>query len=297
MNDSRRGKVAPPGKAPAPTPAHTCGDVTPIQLIALDLDGTLLGPDDSVSPANRRAVWAALDAGVRVAFVTGRGLDTAEHLARDLKLNVPIICAHGAITKDFLANRLIGHIPIPLDLAVDIVEFAEQRDLDVAVNVDDRFFRGAGRELIFADMHGPAWHHVKALSSVLTSAPTFIRFFGHEAVAAATERFKDAPLHLKRESWGDMEELAITSNRATKERALQELCRTLGVPAERVLAIGDSRNDVPMLRWAGIGVAMGNALPEVRNAVTLVTGRNDEDGVATAIERYVLQPLDGKKTA
>ena len=59
---------------------------------------------------------------------------------------------------------------------------------------------------------------------------------------------------------------------------------------ERVLAIGDSRNDVPMLRWAGTGIAMGNALPEVRRAVPLVTQRCEEDGVAHAIERYVLEP-------
>ena len=77
---------------------------------------------------------------------------------------------------------------------------------------------------------------------------------------------------------------------ASKKNALARLCADFGIPAERVLAIGDSRNDVPMLRWAGIGVAMGNALPEVRESVRYVTARNDQDGVALAIERFCPKP-------
>ena len=79
----------------------------------------------------------------------------------------------------------------------------------------------------------------------------------------------------------------MTSPEATKENALARLCADLQIPAERVLAIGDSRNDVPMLQWAGVGVAMGNAPPEVRRAVGRVTASCDRDGVARAIERYV----------
>lgn len=112
------------------------------------------------------------------------------------------------------------------------------------------------------------------------------------------EAFSDMPVHFKYESWGEFEECAITSREATKKNALERLCRDLQIRPECVLAIGDSRNDVPMLRWAGVGVAMANALPEVKQMVTHVTDSNLDDGVAHAIERFVLRPLhDEKKSA
>jgi hypothetical protein len=80
----------------------------------------------------------------------------------------------------------------------------------------------------------------------------------------------------------------VLSRDASKQSALARLCADFGVSAERVLAIGDSRNDVPMMQWAGIGVAMANALPEVRHAVRFVTASNEHDGVALAIEKFAL---------
>ena len=269
-----------------------------IALIALDLDGTLLDPHDSISPANRAAIRAALDAGVRVALVTGRGADAPAEFARDLQLNVPIICAHGALTKDFLADRVLGHIPVPLVHAKPMIEFAEANRLNAAIYVNERFHRLSDSEHYMEDMRGPHWRDVPSFAPLCGSAPTFLRFFGRDAVRAIRETFGDLPVHFKYETWGEFEELAVTSMEATKKNALERLCVDLGVPAERVLAVGDSRNDVPMLRWAGIGVAMGNALPEVRSAVEHITARNDEDGVARAIERFVLTPrTDEKKSA
>ena len=272
--------------------------VSTIDLIALDLDGTLLDPDEAISPANRAAIRAALEAGVRVALVTGRGTDAPAVFARDLGLNVPIICAHGALTKDFLADRVLGHIPVALVHAKPIVEFAEANRLNAAIYADERFHRLSGSEHYMEDMRGPHWRDVPSFAPILQSAPTFMRFFGRDAVRAVRETFGDLPLHFKYETWGDFEELAVTSIEATKKNALARLCADLGVAPERVLAVGDSRNDVPMLRWAGVGVAMGNALSEVRSAVEHITARNDEDGVARAIERFVLKPLEEeKKTA
>ncbi len=271
--------------------------VSTIDLIALDLDGTLLDPHDAISPANRSAIRAALERGVRVALVTGRGADTPGEIARDLGLNLPTVCCHGALTKDFLANRVLGHIPVPLVHAKPMIEFAEAARLSAAVYVDERFHRLAGTARYMEDMRGPHWNEVASFGDIAIGAPTFLRFFGRDAVRAIRENFGDLPLHFKYETWGEFEELAVTSIEATKKNALERLCADLGVAPERVLAVGDSRNDVPMLRWAGIGVAMGNALPEVRNAVDHLTARNDEDGVARAIERFVLRPHDEQKSA
>jgi len=269
--------------------------LTPIDLIALDLDGTLLDANDDISPENRRALRAALDAGVRVVLVTGRGADLPARLVRELNLNLPAICAHGALTKDFLSGRTLGHIPVPLVHALPMMRFAERLRLDVAVYFEERFLRLEGTTVHMEDMRGPHWREVRSVVEVMKTPPTFVRFLGRRAVDAMRDEFGDLPLHFKYEVWGDFEECAVTSPEATKETALARLCADLDIPANRVLAIGDSRNDVPMLRWAGVGVAMGNAPPDVRQAVERVTAPCDRDGVARAIDRYVLARLESEE--
>lgn len=262
----------------------------PLDLIALDLDGTLLNSREEISPRNRRAIRSALDAGIRIVLVTGRGVDAPIRISKELGLNLPIICAHGALTKDFLANKTLGHVPVPLQHAKPMVEFAERSGLSIALYSEESFYRLEGSRLYMDDMIGPAWREVKTFEDVMHTAPTFIRFLGQESVEAMQREFGDLPLHFKIEHWNDFVECAVTNREATKQRALARLCADFQVPAERVLAIGDSRNDVPMLRWAGIGIAMGNALAEVRQSVRYVTATNDEDGVAVALERFALMP-------
>lgn len=265
---------------------------TPIDLIALDLDGTLLASDESISSRNRRAISDAIATGIRVVLVTGRGVDTPIRVSKELHLNLPVICCHGALTKDFGANRTLEHVPVPLQYAKPMIEFAEREDLAIAIYVEEAFYRLKGSKIFMDDMRGPGWYEAPSLSAILTQAPTFIRFLGEEAVQRMQREFGDVPLSFRYETWLDLVECAVLSRDASKKNALAKLCAGFGVPAERVLALGDSRNDVPMLRWAGKGVAMGNALPEVRHSVPYVTGSNDQDGVARAIERFCFPPAE-----
>jgi len=260
----------------------------PLDLIALDLDGTLLNSREEISPRNRRAIRAALDAGIRIVLVTGRGADTPIRVSRELGLNLPVICCHGALTKDFMANRTLGHVPVPMQYAKPMVEFAEREGLSIALYSEETFYRLEGSKLYMDDMTGPTWREVRTFADVMHAAPTFIRFLGEQSVAAMEREFGDLPLHFKYENWLDFVECAVTSREATKARALARLCADFQIASENVMAIGDSRNDVPMMRWAGLGVAMGNALPEVQQSVRYVTLDNDNDGVAAAIERFAL---------
>jgi Cof subfamily protein (haloacid dehalogenase superfamily) len=261
-----------------------------IDLIALDLDGTLLDPHETVSERNRAAVRAALDAGIRVVLVTGRGADMPIRVSRDLGLSLPVICAHGALTKDFSANKTLVHIPVPLQYAEPMIEFAEDQGLSLAVYHEEYFYRLAGSKIYMDDMTGPGWREARSFRDILTGAPTFMRFLGRESVEAVQREFGHLPLSFRIETWFDFVECAVLSPKATKRDALARLCADFQIPPERVLAIGDSPNDVPMLRWAGVGVAMANAPQMVRESVTHVTASNAEDGVALAIERYALPP-------
>ena len=259
----------------------------PIDLIALDLDGTLLSHDESISPGNQAAITRALKAGIRVVLVTGRGVDTPINVSKELGLNLPVICCHGALTKDFGANKTLAHMPVPLEYAKQMLEFADKQKLDIAVYADEMFWRLAGSRIYMQDMVGSGWTEVPTVMEMLrTGAPTFIRFLGQSAVDQMRAKFGDLPLSFRYETWKDFIECAVLARDASKKNALARLCADFGVEAERVLAIGDSRNDVPMMQWSGIGVAMANALPEVKQAVRYVTGDNESDGVAAAIERF-----------
>jgi|SRR5579872_58255 len=259
-----------------------------IDLVALDLDGTLLTTGEEISPRNRRAIAALLSAGIRVVIVTGRGIDTPLRIARELEIDsFPVICCHGALTRDLATGKTLGHIPVPLIYAKPIIEFAESEQLPIAVYAEDHFWRLEGQEALMSDMTGPAWRSTPSFASLLRTPPTFIRFLGAEGAQAVQQRFGNLPLNFRIERWFEFVECVVLDRRAGKKQALAELCRRFQIPRERVMAIGDSPNDVPMLRWAGTGVVMGNALPEVRAMVPLTTGTNDEDGVAEAIERYV----------
>jgi Cof subfamily protein (haloacid dehalogenase superfamily) len=267
-----------------------------IDLIALDLDGTLLAPDESISAGNRAAISRALKSGIRVVLVTGRGVDTPIRVSRELGLNLPVICCHGALTKDFGANKILEHTPVPLEYAKAMLEFAERNKIAVAVYADEMFLRPAGSHVYMQDMTGPGWREVPSLLDALaTGAPTFIRFLGAESIEAMKREFGDLPLTFLYETWHDFVECVVLSRDANKKNALVRLCADFGIHSDTVLAIGDSRNDVPMLRWAGTGVAMANAAPEVRQSVQYVTGDNTADGVAQAIERFCFTAE--KKTA
>ncbi len=260
-----------------------------IELIALDLDGTLLDTHEQVSEVNRAAITAALAEGVRIVLVTGRGVEAPSQIARNLGIALPVICCHGALTKDVQTGRTIGHIPVPITYAKPMIEYAETNGIDVAVYVEERFYRVRGARRYMSDMRSPEWNEVDSFRDLPAVAPTFMRFLGRDAADAVRQRFARLPLHFKFETWGEFEECAVTSREATKRHALENLCKTYGIEREKVLAIGDSRNDVPMLRWAGVGVVMANAEPDVLRSIGHVTSGNDDDGVAHAIERYVLK--------
>ncbi|MBV9646628.1 MAG: HAD family phosphatase [Candidatus Eremiobacteraeota bacterium] len=259
-----------------------------IDLIALDLDGTLLNAADHISDRNGRALSRALERGVRVVLVTGRGVDLPIRISAELGLNLPVICCHGALTKDFGANRTLVHLPLPLAYAKPMVEYAEKNGLSIAIYAEEMFWRLEGSRVFMDDMRGPTWREARTFTDVLHEAPTFIRFMGEASVRAMQREFGDWPLNFRYETWQEFVECAVLNREASKRNALARLCADFQVSPEHVLAVGDSRNDVPMLRWAGIGVAMGNAPREVKEAVRYVTAGNDDDGVAMAIERFVL---------
>jgi len=143
-----------------------------------------------------------------------------------------------------------------------MLEFAERTGVHVAVYAEEMFWRVTGSHVYMQDMTGPGWREVPSLLEALKfGAPTFIRFLGTPAVTAMQREFGDLPLAYLTETWNDFIECVVLSRDANKKTRSRVVCG-FPDPERTLLAIGDSRNDVPMLQWSGIGVAMANALPE-----------------------------------
>jgi Cof subfamily protein (haloacid dehalogenase superfamily) len=266
------------------------------KLLALDLDGTLVEPLRPVRPRVVASVRAAQAAGVRVTLVTGRMVVGAEPFVRLLSIEGPIICYQGAVIADAVTGRFEREISLPNAIALRIYEAAKPRGYTVLFYRDDRFY--VEQRNAYTDLYGRISGSEPIVVPSLPAA-----FAGHDStkVNIVTEPDKTpGVLTLMKEVCGDdayvtrsnPEFVEMLSPKVDKGIALALVASELGIAIEDVLAIGDSYNDLPLLRAAGFGVAMGSGPPELKAEADAVVGDVEHDGVAEAIERFVLTPPD-----
>ncbi len=265
-----------------------------IRLIALDLDGTLLGPNNQISAADEAAVRTALDRGVQVVLATSRWYGLARRTALRLDLQTPIICHNGAHVLESNGGAELLHLRIPTDMAREICALSDEGGYETYTTVDGVTYVRADWTAhvdparIGDDMR-PDTNHLEHV----TAPATGILVFGGEGVRAVTEAFAEryAATLTFPAGWSDTMRpyVTITDAGADKGRALRLVCEHLGVPLEETMAVGDTAPDVPMFEVAGLGVAMGNAPEEVQLKADAVAPSNTEDGVARAIRRHALE--------
>ncbi len=273
--------------------------MTAVGLIALDMDGTILAPDGSLSARVKRAVHEARARGVVVALATARRWTGAAPIAQELELAGPLILYDGALAQNFPDGATQLRRTLDARLAQGAAAALAARELQVVAQYSD-----AQGERLAVSEHPPHPQWMRsylanfrgqatyvALESLAELAPLRLVSFGPiKRLRGALDALSDAPVGRQILPLGNygIAELTVFSPDASKGAGLRWLAQRLGIPLEQTMAIGDGVNDVSMLRDAGLGVAMGNAAPEVRQAADVVTAANDEDGAALAIERYVL---------
>lgn len=270
-----------------------------IQLIAMDLDGTALQRDhNSFSPRLLEALNNAHDRGILVVPVTGRQFGL---LPGVLKENHPwegyaILCNGGQIRK-LHSNRLLHNLEIPPRELEQLLALTEEYDLPIEFSLDSTLYltqKSFDRQLPHPNL---AFHRDEILANHGCIVPSLLPLCGPgiekvnlpyippELCDTVTERLQSIAVSAV---WASSSSMEITNPDATKGRGLQRLCDILGIPMEAVMALGDSGNDITMLRQSGLGIAMGNAPDFVKAAADLCTDSFDADGAAKAIERYAL---------
>ena len=263
----------------------------PIRLLISDVDGTLVGKDKTLSEATVAAVGRLRAAGVAFTLISARPLTGVMEIARRLELDVPVGAYNG------------GVIARPDGTEVS----AERLEADAAREALRMFDLDWVTTWVFADglWHTRSTDNAHNGSEIVTAAqqPTVVDGFAPLAdridkiVAVSDEEPRLAELERRtREALGDRATVArsqtyyldVTARGADKGRGATALARALGVPLEQTAVIGDGWNDVPMFKVAGLSIAVDNASDEVKKAADHVTASNADDGVAKAIDRFVL---------
>lgn len=272
-------------------------DNLPIKLIAVDIDDTLLNPDNVISRRNAEVIRQAQEQGITVTIATGRMYCSARPFAQQLGIDVPLITYNGALIKNSLSGDVLHFQPIKPDIAAAVLELFQRQGWYIQTYIDD---------VLYVKEVSSKARQYEALAKVEAIAlgdEVYARHKGLLKMLAIAEREQLAVIQeAVRQEIGNELNIAnskvnyieLTHPLANKGIALDFLAKKLGIRQEQVMAIGDSTNDLDMLRYAGCSVAMGNAQDKVKKAARYVTLSNREDGVASAIEKYALQ--SGKNT-
>ena len=267
-----------------------------IRLIALDLDGTLFSENLVVSQANREAIAAAQARGIVVTLATGRMFRSTLPHAQALGITAPLICYQGALIRDPVSGVTLLHRPVPRETAFEALAMLTAEGLHPNLYLDDNLYvaeENSGTEFYARLNGGLPINPVGDLTRFLQSrdgAPTKL------SVVLATEADTDALVERLRARFGariyatkSYPIFAEVINPACdKGAALAALAGRLGVAREETMAVGDGLNDLPMLAWAGVGVAMGQASAAVRQGAAHDTSPLADDGLAAAIHRFAL---------
>lgn len=266
-------------------------------LIATDVDGTLLDPDERITPRTREAVAAAVASGAHFVLATGRPPRWIPPVVEGLGFAPMAVCANGAVVYDAAADRVVSARTLPVDVLTELAEIAARVVPGVGLAAE-RIGRSAHDTATPQFVSAPGYEHAwlnpdntEVSHEDLLSAPA-VKLLVRKPGTPSSELAAALARHV-----GVLGDITYSTNDGlieispigiSKAVGVEEVARPLEISAEDIVAFGDMPNDVPMLRWAGHGVAMGNAHPDAIAAANEVTAANSEDGLARVIERWWL---------
>lgn len=258
------------------------------KLIAADLDYTLLRSDGTISAFTRDTIRRCMEAGVGLTFATGRMYCSALPFAQRLQLQLPLITYQGALLKG-LDGRVMHALHLPQDMARELEKILHKSGMHYTIYADEKmYFSTFGQQFLDYARHIGV-EPLAAPRGLGTLAVTQFGVFGEPELIQQLQRSIatqfGAGLHTVITNGRFLE---ICHPMAQKSYGLQQLAQHLGIARKEIIAIGDNNNDLDMLRYAGLGVAVENAVPAAKAAADRLTASNDEDGVAKLIAELVL---------
>ena len=268
------------------------------QLIALDMDGTLLNSELKITPLTRQAIADAHSAGRYVVLSTGRCMSEMRDVLASLPEVRYVVCENGSCVYDLKYEHTLHCDPVPEEEVRHILKLMQKERVVIQVFSDNQSYINQKDDSWMEACRMQRYRESFKKSAVL-DAKLFekyeqkpfriekvnLYFDSANARRRVCEMLADRPIQAIETM---VYLLECFSMNADKGRGLQKLCEHLSIPMDAVIAVGDSRNDLEMLGVAGLSVAMGNAGKEVREAAHMVTDDCDHDGVARVIREYLL---------
>ncbi len=267
----------------------------PYRLLACDLDGTLMGEQTIIHAPVRRALAAAQARGIAVTLATGRSFATTLPFARDLDISLPLICHQGGCVQHPLSGELLYQAAMERELLLKVVELAHARDWHLVLYFGDDIYLAELRYPLsfYHAMIGSNLQRVDDLAEIVDASEQAPSKF---ILAASKEQADRIQAELDARFGQQMvvvrsHDFFVEGNPlgVNKGNALRRLAAELGVPREQVMAIGDQANDVTMIAWAGLGVAMGSGSQAARDVADWIAPPLAAHGAAAAIEHFVLK--------
>lgn len=268
------------------------------RMIAIDLDGTLLTDQLTISPGTRTAIQKAIETGTIVTIATGRMFSSAKLIAQQLGIKAPLITYQGAMIKATGEDSLYERAVSPA-ISQKLIEIACNQNLHLQVYQDDILYGAAETDKLIA--------YAKAVEVPYTVEPDLTRlaqkgftkllFIDEPDVLALLQKelqlLFGASAYIEKSKKNYLE---VTHPEANKGSALLFLANQLGIDRSEIIGIGDNHNDAELLKAAGFGIAMGNAVQEVKDIADYVSFTNNDEGVLHAIDKFILKPANAGTT-
>ena len=242
--------------------------MSPIRMIAIDLDDTLLHDDISVSSYTKDTLRRVMEKGIPVVIATGRMFQAARPWGKEIGLgDVPMICYTGALVGMCRSGRILEHVTMDLELARDILETGRTHGWYMHTYIDDEVYmpsRDERTDILVFDYD----------TAVMKEAEEILK----KKYGEVTNQVKSKP-----------EFFEMNTRGISKGTALKELCRKWNIPTETLMTIGNGHNDISMFDLTPWSFAVANAHDSAKEAARFMTDSNNDDGAARAIEKYVLE--------
>lgn len=265
------------------------------KLIALDMDGTLLKGDHTISEETKNKLMLAKEKGVKVVLASGRPIEGLERYLKELELQNEgdyVVSYNGAIVQDTYTKEIVSKMTLKGSDLHELYELSKE----IKVNIHAFSKEGCitpvltkyselegtinGIDVLIVDFN-TVNKEEDIIKIMMIDEPEILEEAIKKIPASIYEKYtvvRSAPFFLE-----------FLNKEVDKGAGVKALAENLNIKREEVICVGDAGNDEHMVRYAGLGVAMGNAFPELKEVADFITKTNEEDGVAYVVDKYILK--------